>query len=158
MKKVYVILGTVLVTGISAIALNACGNAKTDLAADEQPVDLSKNSNAASAASHPDQEVAVTVAEFDKTIKEAKLTMVDFYTTWCGPCKRMAPFVRQVKAEMADVVNVMQVDAEAQAEIANRYNLEAYPTLIFFKKGQIVGTVIGGKTHDELVDLVNRLK
>lgn len=154
MKKVYLVFGALVAVCLSAYALHACGNASTKIAADEQPVDM--NAPKSTGVSHDGG--AISVAEFDKLIKGKKLTMVDFYTTWCGPCKRMAPSVLKVKSDMADVVNVLQIDAEAQAEIAGRYSIEAYPTLVFFKKGQVVGNVIGLQTYEQIVDFVNKLK
>lgn len=94
---------------------------------------------------------------FDATIAENKLTVVDFYTTWCGPCKRMDPFVKEVKAENADI-NVLQVDAEAYMDISQRYNLEGYPTLIFFKGGQVVDRALGYMDKEGIMEFVNRLK
>ena len=100
----------------------------------------------------------ITKDSFDRVIAGNKLTMVDFYTTWCGPCKRMAPFVQQIKEENADIVNVVQVDAEAQLDIAGRYNIQGYPTLIFFKGGQIVFEALGGRGKADLLELVNKYK
>jgi len=100
----------------------------------------------------------ITKDSFDRVIAGNKLTMVDFYTTWCGPCKRMAPFVQQIKEENADIVNVVQVDAEAQLDIAGRYNIQGYPTLIFFKGGQIVFEASGGRGKADLLELVNKYK
>lgn len=155
MKKVYIILAGLTAMTAGAYALNACGSNNKELAADEQPVDL----NAPSKTAESNQEGGIIpVAEFDKTIKGDKLSMVDFYTTWCGPCKRMAPSVQRIKSEMKDVVNVMQVDAEAQADISGRYRIEAYPTLVFFKKGQVVGNVVGLQSYEQIVEFVNKLK
>lgn len=100
----------------------------------------------------------ITKDSFDRVIAGNKLTMVDFYTTWCGPCKIMAPFVQQIKEENADIVNVVQVDAEAQLDIAGRYNIQGYPTLIFFKGGQIVFEALGGRGKADLLELVNKYK
>lgn len=94
---------------------------------------------------------------FDATIAENKLTVVDFYTTWCGPCKRMDPFIKEVKSENADI-NVLQVDAEAYMDISQRYNLEGYPTLIFFKGGQVVDRALGYMDKEGIMQFVNRLK
>lgn len=100
----------------------------------------------------------ISAEEFDKTIKGDKLTMVDFYTTWCGPCKRMAPTIQKIKEEYANVIHVLKIDAEAQADIASRYNLEGYPTVIFFKKGQIVHNALGLQTYEQLIAVVNKHK
>lgn len=113
----------------------------------------------------PGQEVSaeaaattIPVKEFDKLIAGNKLVMVDFYAVWCGPCKRMAPFVEAVKEEKKDVVTVLSIDAEAQPEISNRYRLEGYPTLIFFKKGQVVANIIGYQTKEQILAHVEKLK
>ncbi len=103
-------------------------------------------------------ETVVTEKSFDAAIAGDKLVMVDFYTTWCGPCKKMAPFVQQVRETRSKDVIVLQVDAEAQAGIADRYRLEGYPTVIFFKRGQVVGRVLGYQTYENLSGLVDRFK
>jgi thioredoxin len=100
----------------------------------------------------------ITTAEFDKVIAGDKLVMVDFYTTWCGPCKKMAPFIEQVREKQSDIVTVLKVDAEAQMDIADRYRLEGYPTVIFFKKGQVIGRSLGYTDFDGLMALVNKMK
>jgi thioredoxin 1 len=100
----------------------------------------------------------ITEKSFDVTIGGNKLVMVDFYTTWCGPCKKMAPFVQQIRENRASDVVVLKVDAEAQAGIADRYRLEGYPTVIFFKNGQVVGRVLGYQTYENLSGFVDRFK
>ena len=100
----------------------------------------------------------ITETSFDATIGGNKLVMVDFYTTWCGPCKKMAPFVQQIRENRASDVVVLKVDAEAQAGIADRYRLEGYPTVIFFKNGQVVGRVLGYQTYENLSGFVDRFK
>lgn len=97
------------------------------------------------------------VEYFDESIAESKLTVVDFYTDWCGPCKRMDPFIKEVKAENSDI-NVLQVNAEDYIDISQRYNLEGYPTLIFFKDGQIVDRALGYMDKEGIMNFVNRLK
>ncbi len=100
----------------------------------------------------------VSEKEFDKIIGGDKLVMVDFYTTWCGPCKKMAPFVQQIKTNRNKEVIVLQVDAESQFGISDRYRLEGYPTLIFFKRGQVIGRALGYQNYDALSSLVDRFK
>lgn len=100
----------------------------------------------------------IPIKDFEKLIAGNKLVMVDFYAVWCGPCKRMAPFVEQVKEEKKDVVTVLSIDAEAQPEISSHYNLEGYPTLIFFKKGQVVANAIGYHDKTQILNLINKFK
>jgi len=105
-----------------------------------------------------DDHKKLTLEEFNKEISSEKLSMVDFYTTWCGPCKQMAPFVAEIKAEKSDIVNVIKVDAEAQLDISSKYNLEGYPTIVFFKKGEVIFKQLGALDKDGLLQLVNKYK
>lgn len=154
MKKAYLIICIAAITLFGTYSLLACNNTKTEnLPADEQPVDLTghgpgKNGHGAS----------ITLAEFEKMIAGEKLTMVDFYTTWCGPCKMMAPFVVKLRDNNSDIVNVLQVDAEAQLEISGKYNITAYPTILYFKKGQVIHTEMGARGYEDLLATVERLK
>jgi thioredoxin 1 len=70
----------------------------------------------------------------------------------------MAPFVAEIKAEKSDVVNVIKVDAEAQLDISSKYNLEGYPTIIFFKKGEVIFKQLGALDKEGLLQLVNKYK
>ncbi len=105
-----------------------------------------------------DDHKKLTLEEFNKEISSEKLSMVDFYTTWWGPCKQMAPFVAEIKAEKSDIVNVIKVDAEAQLDISSKYNLEGYPTIIFFKKGEVIFKQLGALDKEGLLQLVNKYK
>lgn len=100
----------------------------------------------------------ISVQKFDATIGGNKLVMVDFYTTWCGPCKKMAPFIQQIRENRSADVVVLKVDAEAQVSISDRYRLEGYPTVIFFKHGQVIGRVLGYHDYNALNGFVNKFK
>jgi len=146
---VWIVLGTTLVLG------SCTGNTtESEEFFTEKAITETANTEAMSSETEPAQSMAQF---FDAKIAENKLTVVDFYTTWCGPCKRMEPFIKQVKAENSDI-NVLQVDAEAYMEISQRYNLEGYPTLIFFKGGQVVDRALGYMDKEGIMQFVNRLK
>ncbi len=145
----WIVLGTTLVLG------SCTGNTtESEEFVTETAITETANTEAMSSETEPAQSMAQF---FDAKIAENKLTVVDFYTTWCGPCKRMEPFIKQVKAENSDI-NVLQVDAEAYMEISQRYNLEGYPTLIFFKGGQVVDRALGYMDKEGIMQFVNRLK
>lgn len=155
MKKAYLIIGIAVLSVLGTYTLMACnGQKNASASADDQPVDL----NAPVEVNNDGHGGPVTVASFDETIKGEKLTMVDFYTTWCGPCKMMKPHVQKLAADNADLVNVLQVDAEDLVEISGRYNIRAYPTLMFFKKGQVVKTLEGARMYDDLLAEVKSLQ
>lgn len=145
----WLVLGTTVVLGSCT-----SNTAEPEAFVAETENSESVNTEAKSNDTEPAQSMAQT---FDASIAENKLTVVDFYTTWCGPCKRMEPFIKEVKAENADI-NVLQVDAEAYMEISQRYNLEGYPTLIFFKGGQVVDRALGYMDKEGIMQFVNRLK
>ncbi len=98
-----------------------------------------------------------SVAEFDEAIKGEKLVLVDFYTTWCGPCKLMAPDIERIKQEMADKVIVIKVDCEAYPDLAARYQVSGYPTVNFYRNGQVVRSMLGRQSYEELAMAVRTL-
>lgn len=154
MKKAYLFIGLAVLAFFGSYTVLACNQGeKQNLPADEQPVDLSAQGPGKGGHSG-----SISVKEFDEMIAGDKLTMVDFYTTWCGPCKMMAPYVVKLKETNSDIVNVLQIDAEAQMEISGRYNIQGYPTLLFFKKGQVVNSILGARDYDQLLAEVQKLK
>lgn len=74
--------------------------------------------------------------EFDKLINSDKPTLVDFFATWCGPCKMQSPILEQLKAKVGDAATIIKVDIDANAELAARYQVRSVPTLIIFKNGE----------------------
>ena len=78
------------------------------------------------------------MGKFDELIKSEKPTLVDFYATWCGPCKMMSPLLEQVAAEMGDETKIIKVDIDKNRDAAVQYGIRSVPTLILFKEGEIV--------------------
>jgi thioredoxin 1 len=153
MKKAYLKIGIVVFAVLGTYSLLACNNQKSTLPVDEQPVDLTEKGPGKGGHDAP-----ISLTAFDLLIAGDKLTLVDFYTTWCGPCKMMAPHVVKLKETKSDMVNVLQIDAEAQMEISGRYNIEAYPTILFFKKGQVINKVVGARDYEQLLAEVEKYK
>ncbi len=81
--------------------------------------------------------------DFNKLINDSKPTLVDFFATWCGPCKMMAPILEDVKNKVGDTANVIKVDIDKNAELAARYRVQSVPTLIMFKNGEAVWRTVG---------------
>ena len=81
--------------------------------------------------------------DFDQTIQEG-VTLVDFFATWCGPCKMMAPVVDKLAQEFAGKAKVAKVDVDLNMDIAMRYRVQGVPTFGIFKDGQLVQRIVGG--------------
>ncbi|KAF5094469.1 hypothetical protein D0Z00_003516 [Geotrichum galactomycetum] len=79
---------------------------------------------------------------FKKEIAFSGLTVVDFYATWCGPCKMVAPVVEKL-SETVTQANFIKVDVDESPDVAAEYEVTAMPTFLFFKNGEKVETVIG---------------
>lgn len=88
--------------------------------------------------------------DFDKLINENRPTLVDFFATWCGPCKMQAPILEEVKNRVGDKANVIKVDIDKNAELASRYRVQSVPTIILFKNGEAVWRTVGVQQADLL--------
>lgn len=75
---------------------------------------------------------------FDQLISSSKPTLVDFFATWCGPCKMMHPILEEVKQAVGDAATIITVDVDQSQQLAAQYGVRAVPTLIIFKQGQAV--------------------
>lgn len=76
--------------------------------------------------------------DFNEIIGEAKPTLVDFFATWCGPCKMQGPILEQVKEKLGDSVNIIKIDVDQNPELSAKFSIRSVPTLILFKGGEAV--------------------
>lgn len=92
--------------------------------------------------------------DFDKIIAGEKPTLVDFYATWCGPCKMQSPILEQLKQKVADDATILKVDVDANPDLAARYQVRSIPTLIVFKNGEALWRAYGVQQLELLYDKV----
>lgn len=88
--------------------------------------------------------VAVTDSNFETEIeKHSGLAVVDFWATWCGPCRTISPILDQLASEYTGKAKVAKLDVDSNIKTASRFNVRSIPTILFFKDGKLVDQVIG---------------
>lgn len=93
----------------------------------------------------------------NEVLNSNKLTVVDFFATWCGPCQMLAPVLEKLSKEQNDL-NIFKIDIDESVELAIKYQVEVVPTLVIFKNGNPVKTLEGFRTEKELLEELNKLK
>ena len=93
---------------------------------------------------------------FDETIKNG-VVLVDFWATWCGPCKMLSPVLDELAAEYSDRARFCKVNVEDEPELSARFGIASIPTLIFFKNGEILKKTVGYREKDELEETLKEL-
>ena len=94
---------------------------------------------------------------FDKLINDKNLVVVDFFATWCMPCRMLKPIMERVEAKLNDV-NFYSVDIDESEEISKRYRIFSVPTLVAFREGKKVDSLVGLNSFDDILDFVERCK
>ena len=95
-----------------------------------------------------------TNSNFNELLQDSKLVVVDFWATWCGPCRMLSPILDEVEAEMASQITVVKVNVDDADEIAGQFRIMSIPTLLFFKNGQVVDKTVGAMPKPTLVEKI----
>ena len=95
---------------------------------------------------------------FDKEIKKDKLVLVDFFATWCGPCRMQTPILERVKEQLGESVDIYKLDVDECSYIAKNYGVMSIPTLILFKNGVEVDRNVGLLSQEQVVEFLERNK
>ncbi len=101
-------------------------------------------------------EIIITKENFEaEVINSDKPCLVDFWATWCGPCKMISPIIEELSEEYADTVKVCKINVDDEPELAIKYKVSSIPTVMLFKNGQVADTVVGYRPKESFEALIN---
>jgi thioredoxin len=101
--------------------------------------------------------VTLTERNFAEMVAATPRMLVDFWAPWCGPCRAVAPVLEELAKAEAGRIVVAKVNVDEEPTLAQRYQVQAIPTLLFFKDGEIKDTMVGAPPKAELVRRINAL-
>ena len=93
---------------------------------------------------------------FSEIIKSDRPTLVDFYATWCGPCKAMIPVMDQLKNKMGDKVRILKIDVDKNQPLSTKMQVRGVPTFVLYKSGKVVWRQSGAIPLNNLEDLIHQ--
>lgn len=90
------------------------------------------------------------MANFKEIVESQENVLVDFYAEWCGPCKTLAPILKQVKDDLGDDIRIVKVDVDKHQELAGKMGVRGVPSLFFYKNGKLIKSLSGVLTGQEI--------
>ena len=100
-----------------------------------------------------------TIEDFEsKVLNSNRLVVVDFFAVWCGPCKMLSPIIENICEEYKDICDVYKVDTNDIPELNEKYKIMMVPTILFFKDGKVIETIIGAATKNEIEEMILKNK
>ena len=95
----------------------------------------------------------LSLDNFDKEISSSNIpVLVDFWAEWCGPCKSLGPILEEISKDLKDKLQVVKVNLDENQDLAMKYSIRSIPTLLLFKKGELVDTKVGLLPKSDLVE------
>jgi thioredoxin 1 len=100
---------------------------------------------------------AVTDATFDAEVLKSEVpVLVDFWATWCGPCKAIGPVVEEMAAKYQGKAKVVKVNTDENPKTPSQYNIRSIPTLLVFKGGKVVDQIVGAAPRDKIEGMITK--
>jgi thioredoxin 1 len=103
-------------------------------------------------------EITVTSSNFDSEVTKSAIPVVaDFWAEWCGPCKMIAPILKELAKDYKDKIKIAKIDVDAEGELAQQFNIVSIPTILVFNKGQVVKQQIGAVPRQALEKMIKEV-
>lgn len=99
----------------------------------------------------------ITTDNIEETLSSKKITVIDFWAAWCGPCKMISPIIDELSTENQDVT-IGKVNVDSEIELARKYGVRGIPTLLFFKNGEVADKIVGVGSKAQLQLMIDNLK
>lgn len=100
-------------------------------------------------------EIKITNQNFENEVLKSDIpVLVDFWATWCGPCRMIAPIVEEIAEEKSGVIKVGKINVDEEEELARKFRIVSIPTLIVFRNGKPAETIIGYRSKEELLKIL----
>ncbi|MFV8376639.1 thioredoxin [Flavobacterium sp. LB1P71] len=96
----------------------------------------------------------VKMSNFNSIIQSEKPVLIDFFATWCGPCKMLSPILREVKDSLGDRVSIIKIDVDKNQQIASQYQVRGVPTMILFQNGKQLWRQSGVLTKEDIIKTI----
>jgi len=104
-----------------------------------------------------DKLLTVTDSNFDaEVLKSSQPVLIDFWATWCGPCRAIAPVVEQLATEYAGKIKVGKLDIDQHQKVPTQYDVRSIPTLLLFKDGKVAGQIVGAVPRAKIEELIKK--
>ena len=94
------------------------------------------------------------MSNFDTIINSEKPVLIDFFATWCGPCKMLGPILKDVKDNLGDRISIIKIDVDKNQQIASKYQVRGVPTMILYQQGKQLWRQSGVLTKDEIIKVI----
>ena len=94
------------------------------------------------------------MSNFDTIIQSEKPVLIDFFATWCGPCKMLGPVLKEVKDSLGDRVSIIKIDVDKNQQISSQYQVRGVPTMILFQNGKQLWRQSGVLTKEEIIKTI----